>query len=233
MELIRATYKNTGTIHHGYCIAGDRNEIFNNLCVFFEEDFNFPIKSNADFWVEEFDAFGIDDSRRVKEVHATKSFRTDSRKVYVIKANSITREAQNALLKIFEEPSPGNHFFIITPSTETLLPTLRSRLQVIEFHTTSLDENVKKAEAFIHASPGERLEIVKKLVEEIANEEKTKSDAVAFVSHIERVIHDKKEITKLSPYDVHVFSEIIKCRGYLTDRSSSVKMILEHLSLTI
>ena len=35
-----------------------------------------------------------------------------SRKIFIIGANSFTREAQNALLKTFEEPTAGTHFFL-------------------------------------------------------------------------------------------------------------------------
>ena len=53
------------------------------------------------------------------------------KKIFVISTNSITREAQNSLLKIFEEPTEGTHFFLILSSSRILIPTLKSRLHVI------------------------------------------------------------------------------------------------------
>ena len=40
----------------------------------------------------------------------------------------ISNEAQNAVLKILEEPADGTHFFFVTPSHSQLLETVRSRM---------------------------------------------------------------------------------------------------------
>ena len=51
-------------------------------------------------------------------------------KLLVIRTTQITSEAQNALLKLFEEPPATSKFILaVTPSTQ-LFPTLLSRLQV-------------------------------------------------------------------------------------------------------
>ncbi len=65
-------------------------------------------------------------------------------KVYIIKhADLMTEEAQNALLKTLEEP-PGRSLLILVSSNPTsLLPTIRSRCQVLKFR--SLDsERIKE-----------------------------------------------------------------------------------------
>jgi len=51
--------------------------------------------------------------------------------VMVAKGHLLTTEAQNALLKIIEEPPEGVLFLFGTPKAESLLPTVRSRLQVL------------------------------------------------------------------------------------------------------
>lgn len=54
------------------------------------------------------------------------------RSVYILhSAQAMTASAQNALLKVFEEPPPGTVFFLLTEKKEALLPTVRSRGRMI------------------------------------------------------------------------------------------------------
>ncbi|ETD25147.1 hypothetical protein HMPREF2086_00482 [Helicobacter macacae MIT 99-5501] len=50
------------------------------------------------------------------------------KKTIIIAAQNFRNEAQNALLKILEEPPQNIHFIIITRNKTALLPTIRSRL---------------------------------------------------------------------------------------------------------
>ena len=89
----------------------------------------FPVTGNPDFWQGDYNVFKIADSRKINEAHLNKPVKYD-RKIFVISANFITKDAQNSLLKIFEEPNPGTHFFVIMPQN-ILLSTLRSRMQIV------------------------------------------------------------------------------------------------------
>ena len=54
-------------------------------------------------------------------------------KVYIIKnAEKMTEQAQNALLKIFEEGPENTYFFLLTESSSSLLTTVRSRAPEIK-----------------------------------------------------------------------------------------------------
>jgi DNA polymerase-3 subunit delta' len=48
-------------------------------------------------------------------------------------AEKMNEESANALLKTLEEPPPGSILFLISPSVDALLPTIRSRCQPIHF----------------------------------------------------------------------------------------------------
>ncbi|MFT3772273.1 MAG: hypothetical protein QM820_43285 [Minicystis sp.] len=57
-----------------------------------------------------------------------------NRKVAIIDdADRMNEESANALLKTLEEPPAGSILFLITPSIEPILPTIRSRCQPIRF----------------------------------------------------------------------------------------------------
>jgi DNA polymerase III delta prime subunit len=69
-------------------------------------------------------------------LHALSLSRHDnkaSRLVIIDSAEKLTLEAQNALLKIFEEPPSHTVIGLISNSVEALLPTLRSRAKAITF----------------------------------------------------------------------------------------------------
>lgn len=55
-----------------------------------------------------------------------------ARKVLIIDdAWRMTEEAQNALLKVLEEPNASSHIFLVTPHADALLPTITSRCHTI------------------------------------------------------------------------------------------------------
>ena len=51
----------------------------------------------------------------------------NAEKIIVIMANAFRNEAQNFLLKLFEEPPKNVKFLLVCPSKNLLLPTVRSR----------------------------------------------------------------------------------------------------------
>src|SRR4030095_11642506 len=58
-------------------------------------------------------------------------FEAPARAFVIDDAHTMTEQAQNALLKSLEEPPASSHVFLVTPSPQTLLPTIRSRAQPV------------------------------------------------------------------------------------------------------
>jgi len=56
-----------------------------------------------------------------------------ARIVIVNEAQALNLQAANSLLKVVEEPPPATHFIFVVPEISQLLPTLRSRCQVLRF----------------------------------------------------------------------------------------------------
>lgn len=74
-----------------------------------------------------FGALSIGDVRKIiQSAYATSL--VASVKTIVICTNVISLEAQQALLKIFEEPPQSTRFVLVLPAADGLLPTLLSRL---------------------------------------------------------------------------------------------------------
>ncbi|MDE7389431.1 MAG: hypothetical protein K2M82_00580 [Lachnospiraceae bacterium] len=68
-----------------------------------------------------------------------------SGKVYLI-FDKMTTEAQNALLKILEEPPQNVRFIIVTESSSTLLQTVRSRSAIFKIEDSSEQEKDLEAD---------------------------------------------------------------------------------------
>ena len=58
-------------------------------------------------------------------------------------AHILTPEAQNALLKMIEEPPRETYFILTADSLHSLLPTVRSRLQQITVHAPALEQTIQ------------------------------------------------------------------------------------------
>lgn len=72
--------------------------------------------------------YGIEQVRDVISMTITKA---DRPRFFIFKdAEKLKTEAQNAALKLFEEPKENYHFILQTSSPEALLPTIRSRAPI-------------------------------------------------------------------------------------------------------
>ncbi len=81
------------------------------------------------------------DAIRDLERHANyRPFEAPARVFVIDEADRMNAEASNALLKTLEEPPPTTHIFLISSKPESLLPTIRSRSQVLRFAPVSVDD---------------------------------------------------------------------------------------------
>lgn len=74
----------------------------------------------------------VDEIRHLKD-EFTKSAMEGRQKFFIIQdADKMTTGAANSLLKFIEEPGPGVYILLLTTNKSAILPTIRSRTQVIE-----------------------------------------------------------------------------------------------------
>jgi DNA polymerase III delta prime subunit len=81
------------------------------------------------------DSIGINAAREVKTFLWQKPNTSARRTLIIDNAELLTTEAQNALLKITEEPPASSLLILITSDIESILPTIVSRLPKIYFGT--------------------------------------------------------------------------------------------------
>lgn len=233
-------FYHAGGLHHAYfIIEHEAEEIISKLKHFLENVVGVKTSGNPDFWHGRFDTLTIDHARDITETSQRKDF-SGGKKIFIIQADFITEEAQNALLKVFEEPTVGTHFFIISPQ-DILLPTLRSRMVIV------LNESTEEVgESILKLKLKDRLAKVKEITDAISEaktssvnsfarsdeigfrEEKTKQDAISLLNQIEKELYDLG--TEKSADSLRVCES---ARASLYDRGAPIKMILENLMLSV
>lgn len=184
-----------------------------------------------------------DQSITIAEIRALKGFLNEKPfashyKIVCLWGEKLTLEAQQALLKIVEEPPPNSLIVLGVTNEDVLLPTITSRSHVFVLHSTKIKPLTTEAESqsrsfwleFAALSPGKRLQ----LTTEIG----TTREAVATWIHQQILFfrqelfrrYTQKEYTKLPLDDV----QTLKTLSYfarLTKNNIQPKMLLDQLFL--
>lgn len=141
--------------------------------------------------------------------------------------HTITVPAQNALLKIIEEPREGVRFILITSNKEAILPTLYSRLQdKTEIHST---HNKTEALLFLHTEHSKRMKLPEVQAILARVDESGRKDREYAKSFILSVA---EELKSYSQNNKQILSTI-EMASFVADPSASIKSVLEYLSLLL
>lgn len=219
-------------LHHAYLIEGEREVVLPQILEFVA-GLGMKVLGNPDLYQVFFDSFKIEDARNLRKDTQEKSA-SSGKKIFIIYANSFLIEAQNTLLKMFEEPNQDVHFFVITPSKDVLLHTLVSRFYVIKNDDRLND--TKLALEFVSSSLLKRLDMIKSLLTEEDDEsiDSPRSVSIKFLDSLEVVLHDKflGNVSK-SVNNVAFFDHMFKVREFLRQPGSSPKTLMESVALTM
>lgn len=180
---------------------------------------------NPDVYVRAYASFGIDEARELIR-HASGKALAAPHRVFVIASPSLTIEAQNALLKTFEEAPNGATFFIVTPLPDLLLPTVRSRSIPLTLPGSAARSGSIDAPAFLKAAPAERIDMLKALLE---TDERDIAGAFALLGDIERSLAPRVA----EPAVREGLYAVYRAREYLGDKGSLLKSLLEQVALLV
>ncbi|MBI2623776.1 MAG: hypothetical protein HYW65_04410 [Candidatus Liptonbacteria bacterium] len=118
-------------------------------------------------------SIGIDAARALKLFLYERPNVSPYRLAIVDEAERLTPQAQNALLKVAEEPPSSGVLIFVVSDPEALLSTLRSRLHALYFGSSSTpksavgesdNRNLDDARRLLAAAPPVRREMIKKLI---------------------------------------------------------------------
>ncbi|MDO8566611.1 MAG: hypothetical protein Q7R58_00470 [bacterium] len=220
--------------HHAFVIEAEAEAGIEVAQTWIKKELGMTVKNNPDVAVLRYGLLSVDDVRRVCEIASQAPF-AGEHKAILISASRVYHEAQNALLKLFEEPPRGTYMFLVLPTLGSLLSTLLSRVAVLNTHERFTKPFIPEgAELFQRASREERSVIIKKLTSGKDEEERRelREEAITIVNGVEAMIYRSNErFTK--PFIGALLSDIAILRGHLYDRSAPVRMILEHLALVL
>lgn len=215
-----------GINHHAYLIEGDVHLSYKSL-VQSLDDLGYVTAGNSDFFVKDYESILIDHVREIKDFESEAMNINSKKKFIILKAITFSYPAQNALLKVFEEPRPGVTFFLLMPDATKLFPTLRSRLQGMVGEFAAEDELKKDAKKFMSGSIKERLDFIKKFTD-MESKVMLKDKSLRFLSELEQEI--SRGVTLPEKKKVE---DIYLAKKYIGDQGSSPKILLEHLAVTI
>ncbi len=166
-----------------------------------------------------FEKFGIDEVRGITEEAFRRPQEGFSSKCIFTKSNFITIEAQQALLKILEEPPEQCRFILVFPVGMTLLPTILSRVVLLR--------DVGKVETadfstFSEAALAERMQMIDTALKN-KNTNWQRSIKAGLIEYLQtETVSGSAQLSNLD----------FTARHLLT-RGASNKFLLEHLALTL
>jgi DNA polymerase III subunit delta' len=107
-------------------------------------------------------SISIDQIRRLQGALNTRPGLANKRAVIIDAADDLERSGANALLKSLEEPPQGTYFLLVSHASDRLLPTIRSRCQMLRFEPLN---NADMSTALREAAPEANNDDIKTLVE--------------------------------------------------------------------
>lgn len=219
---------------HSYFFAGEQEQGIEAATVFAETELGLQRKGNADLIIFRYGLFSVDDARRVIRL-ADQAPVTGDKKIIVLAVERLFHEAQNALLKLFEEPSPGTTLVLVLPSAGLILPTLRSRMLVLP--SNGEVAAYPEAHHFLTATFAEREKLIAKLLERTKadkdeDKQAARGEALRLVEGLMQIGYDS--IQKKENAELRVFlSDLDRFIPILHERSAPYKLIFEHILLTL
>lgn len=215
-----------GINHHAYLVEGDIHLSYKKLAEALQV-LGYLESGAADIHEKEYESILIDHVREIKDLESESLSIGAKKKFIILKTLTFSYPAQNALLKVFEEPRPGVVFFLLMPDSSKLFPTLRSRLLASVGEYAADDELKKFAKQFLLDPAKKRLDFIKKFTD---MESKTvlRDTTMRFLSELEAEIGKSIGLTEKKKLE-----DIYLAKKYIGDQGSSPKILLEHLAVTI
>ncbi len=220
----RKTYSlDIDNMHHAYLLVGNVEKVLKELKENLKRDLKIDIdKSDSDFLLYKKEVWTIEDSRNFKTESIYRPIK-NQRRIIIICTESIILEAEQALLKVFEEPVDNVSIFFIIQNDSNLLDTFVSRFARLET-ACEKDDFLPWAKDFINASFSKRQKIVTEILKKHEEGLVKKEEIENYITALGQLI--KKEKNKLWEDKLEY---IYKSLSWTRSRSPSLKIILESL----
>lgn len=178
-------------------------------------------------------SIGIEEIRHMQKTVFLTPVKSVKKAIVIEDAQTLTIEAQNALLKILEEPPIHALFFLSATSTDPLLPTILSRCSSIHLEENPLkltSEEIQSLETDIALLLSDSVTKRLLLAEKIAREK----DTITTWLNQAIVYLRTKMLTDL-PTNSHlvlILNKLQEAYRLITTTNTNPRMVLEHTFLT-
>jgi hypothetical protein len=225
--------------HHAYVWSGEADAGIEAALAFSEREFGLTRTGNPDLTVLRFQTFSVNEARALQGFAAGAPTKGEHR-VIIVSAARLFGPAQNALLKLFEEPPAHLTLILIVPADGTLLPTMRSRVMPLPQSGPVKSIIGEATTEFLKADAAGRTKLITKLLERAKSDKDTEKqaarvEALHLAEDLARAAYRARDTakgerrTELEAFlaDLDTFIPI------LHQASAPLKPIFEHLLLVI
>ena len=165
----------------------------------------------------------VDSIRRLYDQTKTKT--TDRRLIVIDYAERMGIQAQNAFLKLLEEPGEGTHFLLLAHETMQLLPTIHSRVQTVEVRPITRQQSEALLDQLNIRDATMRSQLLFIAEGRPAELTRLSSDADAFQARA-RLIRDARTLLQGEAYD-----KLAVIHYYKDDRAASLVLVADAMNM--
>jgi len=148
-----------------------------------------------------------------------KTIETGRRVIVIDYAERMGTQAQNAFLKLLEEPGVNTHFILLTHELSKLLPTIRSRTQHLEMRPVSLEQSNEILDQLKVLDPQKRSQLLFIATGLPAELTRLSTNDKAFDSRVQ-VVRDARQFLQGSPYD-----RLVVAQSYKDNREKTLLLL--------
>ena len=161
--------------------------------------------------------------RRLYE--STKTVSPGGRVIIIDYAARMATPAQNAFLKLLEEPSPGTQFVLLTHQPEKLLPTITSRSQHISVRPIGLNSSNELLDSLKVTDPTKRAQLL--FIAEGLPAELTRlsTNSEYFDSRVE-LVRDARSFASGTPY-----ARLMLAKKYKDSRPKATLLVEDSIKI--
>ncbi len=173
-------------------------------------------------------SISVNSIRELKTWIKLKPFQAKNKLAIIYNAEALTIEAQNSVLKIFEEPPQNSYIFLTTRNYKALLPTIISRCEIIENRTLLKSSNQDYKQIFKDSNLSSQFKWAKEIgdIKNIKEKQETIND---FLLNLHNFIIQNQQNNKHTKENLILIEKSLKALKL----NVNYKLILENLFVNL
>ncbi len=168
-------------------------------------------------------SIGIAEIKRLMQKIYLKPLQSPDKAIIIKDAQTLTPEAQNALLKVLEEPPAHTYIYLLTTNLNSILSTIQSRCSIINLELERRPQ--EDTRIIIPDAIGDKLVLAEKYG-------KQKATAISFLQNLLITYHHRLHTEAKKKHILGAILETEKSLKLLQSTNVNPRLTLEHVLLT-